>query len=56
MENLRATDDLKHLISNTIVDEELWYDELSDEQRKEADETWENHKKVCDECYDNPCE
>jgi len=55
MDKLRKDDELKNLLSNCVLEAELSYAELSGEDKEIADEAWEEHKSVCDECVNNPC-
>jgi len=55
MKNLRATGDIKDFLSNSILEKEVYYEELCAEDRVVADQAWADHRADCDECYDNPC-
>ncbi len=55
MKNLRATGDIKDFLRNSIIESEVYYEELCDEDKAVADQAWADHRADCDECYDNPC-
>lgn len=55
IKTLKETDDLKGFLGKMVLERELPYDLLSDEDREVADEAWEEHQEVCSECVNHPC-